>query len=446
MKTFKLFFKIHNRNIDFKNEIDYFIAYLKSSYQVEIVNQEDYADCVIYYGFDSVDEPGLYINDNLLKRILYIKNDAVYFRDKKTLVKELRSSLSLINFDKSSNSSVVINDDLVAMSFCILSRIEETNINNIDDYGRHKIEEDSVYQSGHYGKAVVDYFLEIIILNMTTDRVIPIRSNYSIIATHDVDRLKSYHFFWKSMRIVIGDIVKRKDFKRFFLRVYEELFPFEPWGSIYRLNKIYKKKKIKVIFMIMGKSEHPSDSEYYLGKIKLLTRFIIYLKKNKYEIGVHPGVLTYNNTEYYKTQLDSVEKICKCRIISARQHVLKFDISKTPMIAEENGIRYDYTLSYPEEPGFRNGTTRGMNAYDFSKRKMLRIKLISTPIMDLTFHEDKYAQLQGSEFEYAKGIIDECYKYRGKVVFLYHSGFIIHRWHKIYSKFLEYALNKEGHG
>ena len=441
MSNFKVFFKIHDRNLAFKNEIEYFIFFLTSSYELELVSQ-DAAELVVFYGYDETYAPGLYINDSLLKKVLYIKDYAIHFRDKKALVTSLKSALDFIDIHNC-DSSIVIYDDLVAMSFCILSRIEETYGSYVDNYGRYKLEEDSVYQSGYYGKAVVDYFAHIIIMNMTDNNGLPFKSKYSIISTHDIDRLKSYHSFYKSLRVVAGDIFKRKDFKRFCSRIYEEFFPFEPWGSIYRLNKLLKKKEVKVIFMIMGRSNHPSDSEYYLNKKKLLKKFILYLQKHNYEIGFHPGFLTYNNPEQYKKQINSVSNVCKCKIISARQHILKFDISTTPAIAENNGVKFDYTLSFPDKPGFRNGTTRGMNAYSFSQRKSLNIVLISTSIMDLTFHEDKYAQLQGFEMKHAKEIIDECYKYRGKVVFLYHSGFIIHRWHKMYSKFLSYALNKK---
>jgi hypothetical protein len=441
MSKVKINFKIHHRNSIFNKEIEYFLSFLKFSYQIEFVDQND-ADYIIYYGYDEIRKPGLYIPDNLLHKILYINKQGVSFRNKEMFVRELKLALDPINFSENSNSLVVIQNDIVTISFCILSRIEEVEGGSTDLHNRYKIENDSVYQSGFYGKPVIDYLLENMVQKLTQGIGIPFESEYSIICTHDVDRLKSYHSFFKSLRTVIGELVKRRNVSRFFSRIYEEFYLFEPWSSLYKLKKIYNKKNVNVIFMIMGKSHHPSDSEYYLNKMPLLKRFIQHISRCGYEVGLHPGFLTYNNEKIYKDQRKSIEELCGCRITSTRQHVLKFNICKTPIIAEENGISCDYTLSFPEVPGFRNGTTRGMNAYNFSKREMLGLKLVSTSIMDLTFHEDKYAQLGGREFYYAKKLIDECYGFNGKIVFLYHTGFIVHRWHKMYRRFLDYAIEK----
>jgi len=330
----------------------------------------------------------------------------------------------------------------VAISFCILSRIEEADNTDLDCYQRYKIQNDSVYLAGHYGSPIVDYFLKIMIDSLNF-KITP-NTKFSIMLTHDVDRLRSYQKLSNSLRLILGDAFKRRNLKKFLSRIYDEIYPFEPWLSLREIRKIYKDyNSIQIVFMIMGESNNPKDAEYFKRFPGSLKRFLKVLKKNNFCIGIHPGVETYKNLKEYSKQKKSIENLINSTIKISRQHVLKFDIVKTPKICQANGILQDLTMSYPECPGFRNGTSRGMYAYDFKSRELIDVLILSTPIMDLTLHEDKYADFSSNEvIQLGKRIIDDCIKYDGKLIMLYHTGFIIHRFKKIIRFFLDYACKQ----
>jgi len=423
----------------YKPEIMYVLSYIQRCYDVCYLS-EGTPDVILSYGNVPDTRASFHISSELIQQVLQLDVDGLKLISKKKVMDALSlwSDNGLALPVVSGINYVECKLDLFVIAFVILSRIEERGSNSeyLDSHGRYSINRDIVFQVGLYGKPIVDILIDSFIQEAFDGKAV--RSvNYSTVLTHDVDRLRSYHSIWSSLKAVSGDIVKRVDMKLAYTRMCRELNLFEPWASALKLVNIYDKLGISALFFLMGRSSHPMDSGYAISMPRLLKRYVEYIQHNGHKIGLHPGYTSFTDESVYNRQKEGLERELGLNIVSARQHVLRFSIDKTPLIAEKCGVKEDYTLAYPEMLGFRNGTSRGMYAYDFCSRQLINILLYSTSIVDFTIHDGKYVRLsQQSVDAEVREIVGHCKKHEGCLVALYHSGYMINENIKFYQNVL----------
>lgn len=108
-----------------------------------------------------------------------------------------------------------------------------------------------------------------------------------------------------------------------------------------------------------------------------------------------------------------------------RQHILRYSTTITPKIWNDNNMKVDYTLTYPELIGFRSGTSREYNSYDLVNRKKLRLRQVNTLIMDTGIFGGKYNDMDlHSAVDETLKVINVCKKYGGKAVVLIHPAYM----------------------
>jgi len=389
MLTYKLI--LDSDTIDYRPEIIYVFKYIERCYFIKGTDSNN-ADLFISYGAHPNHNSDVFIPSNLITNVLEIRNDGANLIDKNSVISALKMHMSDNEiYTTNATGSKIFRDDLIALSFILLSRVEERGALSLDKHKRYSVNSDIVFLAGLYGLPVVDVLMDRFV-NIVFHGKLLSRQKYNVKLTHDVDRLKSYHSIWMSIKTVLGDIIKRMDLSLAFSRFKREFNIFEPWGSIYKLNNLYAKLGFTPLFLLMGPSNNNMDSTYFLKMSKLLKRYAMHLLSSRYKIGVHPGYASYRSSHIYGYQKRSIESLLDVCITESRQHVLRFDIDKTTIIAERYGIKNDYTLAYPEILGFRNATSRGMNAFNFSDRKIMNLVLYSTSIVDFTLHDGGVCQ------------------------------------------------------
>ena len=122
--------------------------------------------------------------------------------------------------------------------------------------------------------------------------------------------------------------------------------------------------------------------------------------------------------------------------------MLQYNVENTPQIWNQNGMLREYTLSYPEKPGFRNGTSRPVVQYDLVNRKKMNILSISTSIMDFGFFDEKYNNYSVNEaLNLCMPVINICKKFNGSLVILMHTGRNYKNGNKFYKELLNQATS-----
>jgi len=100
------------------------------------------------------------------------------------------------------------------------------------------------------------------------------------------------------------------------------------------------------------------------------------------EIGLHPTWYSYNDVDELKRQKEALEKALDHEIVSVRQHYLHYDIRVTPAVHAAAGFKYDSTLGFNDNIGFRFGTCYPWHLYDLKAEKELPIMEIPLIIQD----------------------------------------------------------------
>jgi len=146
-----------------------------------------------------------------------------------------------------------------------------------------------------------------------------------------------------------------------------------------------------------------------------------------------------------KRQKEALEKVLNHDIVSIRQHCLHYDIGITPQIQADAGFKYDSTLGFNDNVGFRFGTSRPWYLYNLKGEKELPIMEIPLIVQDgALLNPDKGMRLdKETAFQYLVQITESVEKVGGVLTLLWHPNHIINQnWWNLYLQTLQYLDEK----
>ena len=121
-------------------------------------------------------------------------------------------------------------------------------------------------------------------------------SKFRMMLTHDVDKLRGYHYFAEPVRYFMGDLLKRrKGFSS--LRRLQAYTSGEPWASVNSIMNLSEWHGTKSNFFFMGPSTDSMDSPYAITMKPLLKRVVDQIVNRGHMIGFHPGYQTYKDSK-----------------------------------------------------------------------------------------------------------------------------------------------------
>jgi len=197
---------------------------------------------------------------------------------------------------------------------------------------------------------------------------------------------------------------------------------------------------------------HASDCTYEMtdrivfdGQRCTVAEMIREIDRQGWEIGLHPSWYSFDDAEEMKRQKAALESALGKDVVSVRQHFLHYDIRVTPRVQAEAGFKYDSTLGFNDNVGFRFGTCYPWRLYDLKAEKELPIMEVPliiqdgamlSPVKGMRLDED-------TAFQYVVQIADTVEQVGGVLTLLWHPNAIINsRWWNLYLRSLEYLKEK----
>ena len=243
---------------------------------------------------------------------------------------------------------------------------------------------------------------------------------YNPIITHDIDRF----FKWKNTKSILGETGRifhnqsswsyREAWSSFFNRKKSD-----PFSNLLEIANLDLAAGLPSVFYFMTTEEkHAKNINDYRIDDPEIQEMIKALISNKIEIGLHPGILTYNDETRMQEQKDRLERVAGQKIIRSRQHYLKFEYPRTFRILESIGIKNDSSilvdLSKEKDPEKR--TTYPM--YDSDQEKTMMIT--QTP---LVFMETHYMHLKDEEIlATLESSVKPAKEEGGEIMILWHNN------------------------
>jgi len=290
----------------------------------------------------------------------------------------------------------------------------------------------------------------------------PENKSFAVCLTHDVDIISLYSPFdkWKARKEQIKNsehvmpIIKHAicfglDILRSIASTHrsKSINCFERWLEIEKTVGAHS-----TFFFWPGwknvKKHHFSDCLYDLSdKLTFESQKITIaelmreIDRRGWEIGLHASWYSFDDPDEMKRQKEALEKAVEREIVSVRQHYLHYDIRVTPRVQELAGFKFDSTLGFNDNVGFRFGTCHPWRLFDLKAERELSILEVPLIIQDgALLNQDRGMRLDAeTAFRYIRQLTDAVKRVGGVLTLLWHPHYIMNPvWFDLYIHTLHY--------
>lgn len=329
------------------------------------------------------------------------------------------------------NNQVIINFDIIASSFFLLSGWQEIVCQEKDLYNRFSFYKSIQHELDIIKLPVVNYYFDIlktairIACNTNLTRRIISDSDFITFVSHDIDNCENA---W--LQASFREFLKGNLFAPIKL-LAKKISGQDAWFNFHDIIEIEKSLDIKSTFFFIGdnkKNYKENKSDYRISDSKFQKVFS-QIEDNGFEIGIHGGIGTHNNIRQFREELRNLDK----SVIGNRFHLLKFLMEETPSLLEQSDIRYDSSLGFADHFGFRNSFCFPFYLYDIKNDRSTSVLEIPLNLMDTTFRI--YMDLSPKELlSELESLIREIKK---------HNGYFSINWHNTNLSDYKYKKWKE---
>ena len=284
------------------------------------------------------------------------------------------------------NSASDLPFDIFSASFFLISRYEEYLDHEADESGRFRASSSFAFKNGFLRRPVVDLWArELSKVLLKKFQTLTFRRNeFSALLTIDTDQ--PFAYLGRNLLSSIGglfhDITTSNGHPadRYRSLVRGDKDPYEVFDYI--SDNIEKYNADARFFFPVGDhskfDKNPSwkNSEY---------RNLIHKISGKYKTGLHPSYHASRNPALIATEMSRLKALINREITMSRFHSVRFFIPQSFLDIKNAGISEDYSMGYPEEPGFRAGIARPFYFYNISDDIQTSLKIIPFLIMDTMF-------------------------------------------------------------
>lgn len=332
--------------------------------------------------------------------------------------------------------NLIFGFDVLSSVFYFLSGLQEVEVSQRDRYGRFPFAYSLQKKMNCVHLPVVNYYMEIMVQGLEVFAKQQNHSvyrkrlfeNFGLSLSHDVDRISFHHpfrilFKLKQLLGLAPLQNSRKDtFKLLLEGVLFQIIPFrksDPWWNFDWITALEKRLGIRSTFFFL-KQEDRFDNSLYKFHFKKIRNLIKALKDDEFEVGLHGTMRSAADAENMLKQKNELAEVLGEAPVGIRQHYLRFFHPSTFQIQEDARLRYDTSLAFAEQDGYRNGYCFPFRPYDFENDRMMKIWEIPLMMMEvsvLQYRKEGFEEIRKSVFHY----IREARKFGGLFSLLWHN-------------------------
>jgi hypothetical protein len=332
--------------------------------------------------------------------------------------------------------------DIFAASFYLVSRYEEYSGYETDEYGRFRASTSLAFKNGFLEMPVVDLWAKELAMGLLKKfQTLAFRGNdYRALVTFDTD--EPFEYLGKGILRSIGGLLRdltSNDVNasdRYNTVTGNKPDTFEVFDYI--TECVGNTDSDAMFFFPVGdrsKFDHnPSwKNEEYRSLILRLAK--------KYRHGIHPSFNASDNISILMKESSRLKTILGNDISKGRFHYIRLKIPESYRLLQKAGIHEDYSMGYPEEPGFRAGIARPYYFYDIEEDRKTELKIIPFQVMDATLY--KYRKLDcKAALEKILNLINETKRSGGLFVTIWHNTSLIDNsefrgWREVFESMLK---------
>ncbi len=347
-------------------------------------------------------------------------------------------------FPTSSDSDLPF--DIFAASFFLITRYEEYLEFQPDEYGRFRASSSLAYKNGFLGIPIVDLWIkELSKVFLKKFQMLAFKRNeYNALLTIDTDQ--PFAYLGKSLFRSIGGLIN--DLKgnsgkvgdRYRIVTGDGKDPFDVFDYI-KENIEKSNADVRFFFPVGDHSKYDKNPSWKNDEYRKLIHSIA----DKYSTGLHPSFYAAGNYSLINNETARLRTILGKEVILSRFHYLRLFIPGSYRDILKVGIREDYSMGYPDEPGFRAGIARPYYFYDVTEDKQTSLRIIPFQVMDATLYNYKNLDPPASK-EVILKLINETRKVGGLFVSIWHNTSLLNNqewlgWREVFELMLKNQMS-----
>jgi hypothetical protein len=311
--------------------------------------------------------------------------------------------------------------DIFAASFYMVSRYEEYLKFQPDEFGRFRSSDSLAVKNGFPGIPVVDFWVKELAKALVKkfQTLTFKRNEYKALLTLDID--EPFAYLGKNIAGNIGgflhDITSKSKSASHRLTCLAggEKDPYDIFDYMTETG-VREKADIKFFIPAGDHSEFDKNPSWKNEKYRNLITGIA----EKFSTGIHPSFKGSTDLKSFKTEFHRLRTILKKDFHLSRFHYLKISMPVSYRNINNSGIREDYSMGYPDEPGFRAGIARPFRFYDVVDDKITDLRIFPFQIMDITLKEHKKLNSGGAK-DIIRNLIQQTKKAGGLFISIWHN-------------------------
>lgn len=313
--------------------------------------------------------------------------------------------------------------DLFSSVFYFVSRYEEWLPFIADGHGRFENRASLLYMLGAHRRPMVDYWIlefKAHLLTKFPQLQFP-QKKFRCLSTIDVDNVYAYRAkpFVRSLGASAKDALAF-NFQNIIERVKTlYFFKKDPFDAYDLQLELSGKHDIPLIYFFLCR--HDTEHDRTIDpKHPAFSKLVKEMAKKEIPVGVHPSYFSSTETGLFRKETEMMREFSGRDINYSRQHYLRFDITSTPQHLINAGIKYDFTMGYASDIGFRAGTSMPFYYFSFSENRTLPLMAVPFEVMDGAFYIYNEIKPKVAEKE-TIAVAEEVKKVNGLFVTVFHD-------------------------
>jgi hypothetical protein len=332
------------------------------------------------------------------------------------------------------DGSVIFNADILASSFFMLSRWEETVVFTRDRHNRFPASASVAYKQEFLHLPIVDQYGYILQawLQVLIPSWEPSKKEFSVKLSFDIDHVREFRSICSFVSTLGGDLIKKQSLRKAFKTFNKGITDFVNPKSNPIFQGIIDLSNYVMQFGMFGAfyfkaSRLTTYDSGYKPEWTWVKALIYLLRDQGFEIGLHPSYETVDNFQRLLEEKKRFDRILGGKKYGGRQHYLRFKVPDTWLFWEKAGFTYDSSMGYHDYEGFRCGTCFPYRPFDTIGNRQMKIVEIPLIVMDGTlavYRELSAEQGEKNMLELAK----RCCEVGGVYTLLWHNSSLHGNW------------------
>lgn len=337
--------------------------------------------------------------------------------------------------------------DLLAASFFMLSRYEEYLPYRTDAHGRFPAEQSLAGQHGFLRQPVVEQWAALLreaLLHRYPDYPLP-APTYTLVQTIDID--EAWCYLHKGLARTLAGIARTfflgHDFaavkQRLDVLLHRSPDPYDTFDYLLAQHQRVADSRLLFFALVADYSRYDKPISHLNPHMRDLLQHL----GDHASVGLHPGYATLEHPANCDLETDRLQRILHRDILHSRYHFLRINLPHSYRILLHAGIRHDYSMGYPDAPGFRAGISSSYPFFDLERDQETTLTIHPFCVMDTTLR--LYLGLNPTEaLSLCQQLIDSVKAVGGTYCSIFHNQNLSEiapwqGWRTFYEHMLDYA-------